>query len=92
VETANKKYPSIARANQETHKLKGEVSVARTQYLPRMDMLFQELRASQNVTAGTILPQYLNVIPIQSGVHRPPIQVSIVSLAPTPASTFPGSS
>ncbi|MBA4077767.1 MAG: hypothetical protein C0508_22250, partial [Cyanobacteria bacterium PR.023] len=67
VETANKKYPSIARANQETHKLKGEVSVARTQYLPRMDMLFQELRASQNVTAGTILPQYLNVIPIQSG-------------------------
>ena len=67
VETANKKYPSIARANQETHKLKGEISVARTQYLPRMDMLFQELRASQNVTAGTILPQYLNVIPIQSG-------------------------
>jgi Cu/Ag efflux protein CusF len=32
VETSNKKYPSIARANQETHKLKGEVSVARTQY------------------------------------------------------------
>lgn len=67
IETANKKYPSISRASSDTKKLKGEVSVARTEYLPRMDMIVQELRATQNVTAGTILPQYLNVIPIQSG-------------------------
>lgn len=67
VQSANKRYPSLARASAQTQLAGHEITVAKTQYLPRMDMLLQEGRASQNVTAGTILPQFLNVIPIQSG-------------------------
>lgn len=67
VQTARRKYPSLQRRGYDTLKAKAEISVARTEYLPRMDMLYQELRTTNNVTAGTILPQFLNVIPIQSG-------------------------
>lgn len=67
VETARAKYPSLQRRSYDTLKARAEISVARTEYLPRMDLIVQELRATQNVTAGTILPQFLNVIPIQSG-------------------------
>ncbi|HMW91321.1 MAG TPA: TolC family protein [Candidatus Obscuribacter sp.] len=70
VETANRRYPSIARSDMDTKLAGHEITVAKTQYLPRMDMLLQEMRATQNVTAGTILPQFLNVIPLQSG---PPV-------------------
>lgn len=67
VQSARRKYPSLQRRGYDTLKAKAEISVARTEYLPRMDLLYQELRATNNVTAGTILPQFLNVIPIQSG-------------------------
>jgi len=67
VETAKKRYPSLSRSDSETKLAGHEITVAKTQYLPRMDMLLQEARATQNVNAGTILPQFLNVIPIQSG-------------------------
>lgn len=67
IKTAKKRYPTIPKTASETLRARAEISVARTEYLPRMDMLYQELRASQNVTEGTILPQFLNVLPIQSG-------------------------
>ncbi len=67
VDIASKRFPSISRARMETRTASHDISIAKTEYLPRMDLLFQELRATQNVTAGTILPQFLNVIPIQSG-------------------------
>ncbi len=70
VEIAVKKFPSISQAQLETQKTGHGVTLARTEYLPRMDVLLQELRATQNVTNGTILPQFLNVVPIQSGTPR----------------------
>lgn len=67
VEQAVRRYPTIVRAQAQVVKSGHDISLAKTEYLPRVDMLIQGSRATQNVSAGTILPQFLNVIPIQSG-------------------------
>lgn len=67
VDKAIKMYPSLKRVNWDIHSARHEITLAKTEYLPRMDTLYQEMRATQNVIPGTILPQFLNVIPIQSG-------------------------
>ncbi len=67
VTIAVKRYPSIQRVGAEMVRSRHEITVAKTQYLPRVDQIYQQMQATQNVIPGTILPQFLNVIPIQSG-------------------------
>ncbi len=58
-------YPAIRAASEQTAAARAGVSLARTSYLPRADMLWQSNRATRNNIAGLLLPQ--SVIPPISG-------------------------
>lgn len=70
VNTAIKNFPSIRTARFRLQATKADVTLAKTAYLPRLDMMSQAMRTSNNLMTGTILPQVLDVIPIQSGVEE----------------------
>lgn len=65
VELAETNYPSIRTAQAQVTASSAGIDLARTAYLPRLDMLWQENRASVNNVLGTLLPQ--GVIPSISG-------------------------
>ena len=65
VELAEKNYPAIRVAQAEARAAHANIELARTSYLPRLDLLFQENRASTNNVFGALLPQ--GVIPPISG-------------------------
>lgn len=65
VELAETNYPSIRTAEAQVAASSAGIDLARTAYLPRLDMLWQENRASVNNVFGTLLPQ--GVIPSISG-------------------------
>lgn len=67
VDTAMRNYPTLRRARARLGQSGAEVSLARTAYLPQLDVLAQEVRTTTNNVAGTIFPQPLNVIPTQTG-------------------------
>jgi outer membrane protein len=67
VNTAIKNYPTLRAARARVDRTGGEVSLAKTAYLPSFDVLAQEIRTTTNNVAGTIFPQPLNVIPTQTG-------------------------
>jgi outer membrane protein len=67
VETAVKNYPTLRRATATLTRNSSEVTLAKTAYLPTLDALAQEVRTTTNNVAGTIFPQSLNVIPMQTG-------------------------
>lgn len=62
---ADAHYPQIRVALQQQIAAHGEIAVARTAYLPRVDMLWQTNRATANNIYGLLLPQ--GVIPSISG-------------------------
>jgi outer membrane protein TolC len=65
VENALKNYPSIRVSQEQITAAAAGIQLARTAYLPRVDMLAQINRATRNNVFGMILPQ--NTIPSISG-------------------------
>lgn len=65
VELALKNYPAIRAAQAQRRAAEAGVELARTTYLPRADMLWQQNRATRNNVFGLLLPQA--VIPPISG-------------------------
>jgi outer membrane protein len=65
VELALKNYPAIREARAKRQSAEAGVELARTNYLPRADMLWQQNRATRNNVFGLLLPQ--SVIPSISG-------------------------
>ena len=67
IDTAVKNFPTLRHAQASYSRTGAQVSLARTAYLPSLDVLAQEIRTTTNNIAGTIFPQPLNVIPTQTG-------------------------
>lgn len=67
VDTAERNYPSLRRVYSQVTAQDANISLAKTAYLPSLDIIVQETRGTQNVIGGTIFPQVLDAIPIQSG-------------------------
>src|SRR5205085_3936823 len=65
VELALKNYPAIRAARAQAQSAEAGVELARTGYLPRADLLWQENRATRNNVFGLLLPQ--STIPSISG-------------------------
>jgi outer membrane protein len=65
VDLALRNHPAVRQARAGAAAASGEVAVARTAYLPRLDMLWQANRATRNNIFGLLLPQA--VIPPVSG-------------------------
>jgi outer membrane protein TolC len=65
VEVALKNYPSIRVSQEQINAAAAGIQLARTAYLPRVDVLAQANRATRNNVFGLLLPQ--SVIPSISG-------------------------
>jgi outer membrane protein TolC len=65
VQNALRNYPSIRVSQEQINAAAAGIRLARTAYLPRVDMLAQANRATRNNVFGLILPQ--SVIPSMSG-------------------------
>jgi outer membrane protein len=65
VTDALKNYPSIRISQEQMNAAAAGIKLARTAYLPRVDLLAQANRATRNNIFGTLLPQ--SVIPAISG-------------------------
>ena len=65
VEGALKNYPAIRVSQEQIAAASAGIQLARTSYLPRVDLLAQVNRATRNNVFGLLLPQ--NVIPSMSG-------------------------
>lgn len=65
VESALKNYPAIRVSQEEVNAAAAGIQLARTAYLPRIDLLAQVNRATRNNVFGVVLPQ--SVIPSMSG-------------------------
>lgn len=69
VELAIRNHPAIRVARAGSAAASEEIAVARTAYLPRLDLLWQANRATRNNVFGLLLPQ--SVIPAVSGPVLP---------------------
>jgi outer membrane protein TolC len=65
VELALKNYPAIRAAKAQSQSAEAGIELARTSFLPRADLLWQENRATRNNVFGLLLPQA--TIPAISG-------------------------
>jgi outer membrane protein len=65
VELALTNYPAIKTAQAQVAAAKANIDLARTAYLPRLDLLYQENRATRNNVFGAVLPQ--SIVPSISG-------------------------
>jgi outer membrane protein TolC len=65
VQDALRNYPSIRVSQEQINAAAAGIQLARTAYLPRIDMLAQVNRATRNNVFGLLLPQ--NIIPSMSG-------------------------
>ena len=67
VELALKTHPAVREARAGSAAASGEIAVARTAYLPRLDLLWQANRATRNNVFGSLLPQAV-VAPVSGPV------------------------
>jgi outer membrane protein len=58
-------YPAIKTAHAQAEAAKAGIDLARTAYVPRLDFLYQENRATRNNVFGAVLPQ--SIVPGISG-------------------------
>src|SRR5437773_5358675 len=65
VQLALKNYPAIKESRARAQAADEAIGVARTAYLPRLDLLWQENRATTNNVFGLVLPQ--SIVPPISG-------------------------
>jgi outer membrane protein len=70
VELALKNHPAVREARAGSAAASGEIVVARTAYLPRLDLLWQANRATRNNVFGSLLPQSV-VPPVSGPMGRP---------------------
>jgi outer membrane protein TolC len=77
VDLALKNYPAIRAAAGQTRTARAGVTLARTAFLPRTDLLWQENVATRNNVAGLLLPQ--GVLPSVSGPVTNPASYGGVS-------------
>lgn len=68
METASKNFPSLRYARSRIRQTEKGITLARTAYLPSLDLLMQELRGTKNNVTGLIFPQTADVIPVQTGI------------------------
>jgi outer membrane protein TolC len=68
VDLALKNYPAVRAALERQAAAQGGIGLAKTNYLPRLDMLWQTNRATDNNIPGLLLPN--SVIPSISGAVR----------------------
>jgi len=66
IQLALKNYPAIKESRARAEAADASVGVARTEYLPRLDMLWHENRATTNNVFGLLLPQ-----PVISSISGP---------------------
>ena len=69
VDFALKNYPAVRASQERVSAAQAGVGVVRTEYLPRVDMLWQGNRATRNNTFGLLFPQ--GIIPSISGPVLP---------------------
>jgi outer membrane protein TolC len=69
VDMALRNFPSIYNATYRLRQAQAGITLAKTAYLPNLNITVQEMRATHNVIAGTVMPQAntSDTIPIQSG-------------------------
>ena len=65
IQLALKNYPAVKESRARAQAAEEGIGVARTAYLPRLDMLWQENRATRNNVFGLLLPQ--SIVPPLSG-------------------------
>src|SRR5215217_6486672 len=65
IQSALKNYPAIRERRARAEAAEETIGVARTAYLPRLDMVWQENRATTNNVFGLLLPQ--SAVPSISG-------------------------
>lgn len=65
IELSLKNFPAIRAARAQAGAAAAGIGLARTSYLPRADLLWQENRATRNNVFGTLLPQ--SIVPSMSG-------------------------
>jgi len=65
IQSALKNYPAIRERRARAQAAEENIGVARTAYFPRLDMLWQENRATTNNVFGLLLPQ--SIVPPISG-------------------------
>jgi len=65
VQLALKNYPAMAESRARAEAAEAAVDVAKTAYLPRLDAVWQENRATANNVYGILLPQ--SIIPSLTG-------------------------
>ena len=65
IDRALKNYPAIKESRARAQAAEEGIGVARTAYLPRLDMVWQENRATTNNVFGLLLPQ--QIVPSISG-------------------------
>jgi outer membrane protein TolC len=68
VDTAGRNFPSLRMARSRIRQTEKGITLARTAYLPSLDLLVQELRGTKNNITGLIFPQTADVIPVQTGI------------------------
>src|SRR6266404_5996552 len=71
VDFALKNYPAVRASLERVNAAQAGVGLARTNYLPRADMLWQTNRATDNNITGLILPQSV-IAPISGPVSMSP--------------------
>lgn len=67
VDTAGRNFPTARYARAKIRQTERGITLARTAYLPSLDLLVQELRGTKNNITGLIFPQVADVIPMQTG-------------------------
>jgi outer membrane protein len=67
VDIALRNFPSLREAQARVGQRDAGITLAKTAYLPQLNLLVQELRTTTNVIAGAVFPQTLDVIPMQTG-------------------------
>src|SRR5260370_2434327 len=71
VEFALKHYPAVRASLEQVNAAQAGVGLARTSYLPRADVLWQTIRATDNNITGLLLPQSV-IAPITGAVTLSP--------------------
>jgi outer membrane protein len=80
VELALRNHPALREASAGAAAAHEDVSVARTAYLPRLDLLWQANRSTRNNVFGLLLPQSI-IPPVSGPVLSGPQQPSVWSAA-----------
>ncbi len=65
-------YPAVRAALESYNAAKAGVSVAKTNYLPRVDTLYQGARGTRNSVLGVLLPQFPTILTGTQGTVLPP--------------------